>query len=603
MTQAAAPQLNGVTAFSTNTDAAMMMQPAASLQASQRPRKTDPALVDDVYEIERCVRQIQEQGFGRIALQFPDTLMVDAPAVAARLKNATGKHVFVLGDTSYGSCCVDEVAAQHVNADLVIHYGRTCLSPPSHLPVIFVFGKQPVNVADCRDKFAQLFAPTEKVIVAFDVTCQHAIPALADAIRPSHPHVVFSVIRTPTLVPKASKLASPTRPSPPTCSTASGTVSACGTATGVGCGCSTGCSSTDASAACCSNPVAVPGACSRQPPSAPTSSSSLSTSPTEGSRVPANHALTHNESVQMQINATPRSVSDHAAHPTETGRIFVLPDGDTVSEYAIFYVGQESLTLTNLMMTYNSCQFFSYDPVSTLARKEALNVSRALMRRYFLIQKAKEAQTVGIIAGTLGVADYMTVIERLKRLCKDAGKKTYVFVMGKLNVAKLANFMEIDVFVLVACPENSLIDSQDFFKPVVTPFELELACVKGKEWTGAYVTDFRQILPRLAEGVDESSLPIASEDEEVPEFSFISQSMRPMRSTLDDPSLMSAGEIQLRNMQHSVAVHSPAADFLASRSFRGLEQQLGETQVVAAVEGRRGIASGYTDEQPARHDS
>jgi diphthamide synthase subunit DPH2 len=32
--------------------------------------------------------------------------------------------------------------------------------------------------------------------------------------------------------------------------------------------------------------------------------------------------------------------------------------------------------------------------------------------------------------------------------------------MGKLNVPKMANFMEIDVFVLVACPENTLIDSQ-----------------------------------------------------------------------------------------------------------------------------------------------
>lgn len=32
--------------------------------------------------------------------------------------------------------------------------------------------------------------------------------------------------------------------------------------------------------------------------------------------------------------------------------------------------------------------------------------------------------------------------------------------MGKLNVAKMANFMEVDCYVLVACPENSLIDSK-----------------------------------------------------------------------------------------------------------------------------------------------
>lgn len=29
----------------------------------------------------------------------------------------------------FDSCCVDEVAAQHVDADLIVHYGHTCLTP------------------------------------------------------------------------------------------------------------------------------------------------------------------------------------------------------------------------------------------------------------------------------------------------------------------------------------------------------------------------------------------------------------------------------------------------------------------------------------------
>ena len=34
--------------------------------------------------------------------------------------------------------------------------------------------------------------------------------------------------------------------------------------------------------------------------------------------------------------------------------------------------------------------------------------------------------------------------------------------MGKLNPAKLANFLEIEAFVLVACPENSVLDAKEF---------------------------------------------------------------------------------------------------------------------------------------------
>lgn len=60
-------------------------------------------------------------------------------------------------------------------------------------------------------------------------------------------------------------------------------------------------------------------------------------------------------------------------------------------------------------------------------------------------------------------ASYMTIIDHLKKLISAAGKKSYTFVMGKLNVAKMANFMEIDCYVLVACPENSLIDSKVSF--------------------------------------------------------------------------------------------------------------------------------------------
>lgn len=70
----------------------------------------------------------------------------------------------------------------------------------------------------------------------------------------------------------------------------------------------------------------------------------------------------------------------------------------------------------------------------------------------------------------------------------------YTVAVGKLNPSKLANFPEIDVFVIVSCPENSLLDSRDFYRPVITPFELELALNVERTWTGEYSTDFRQLM-------------------------------------------------------------------------------------------------------------
>jgi diphthamide biosynthesis protein 2 len=41
---------------------------------------------------------------------------------------------------------------------------------------------------------------------------------------------------------------------------------------------------------------------------------------------------------------------------------------------------------------------------------------------------------------------------------------------------------------------------------------------------------------------------------------------------------------------------SGGGEFLLERSWKGLEQKLGETEVLDAVEGRPGIASGYEGE-------
>lgn len=177
------------------------------------------------------------------------------------------------------------------------------------------------------------------------------------------------------------------------------------------------------------------------------------------------------------------------------GRQFGLKRGKKVEEYRMFYIGRQGLTLTNFMMMWNRCAFSSFDPDTSAGRAESANVNKALMKRYYNIERAKDASVVGILVGTLGVANYLSIIEQLKESIRKAGKKSYMFAMGKINVPKLANFLEIDVYVLVACPENSLLDSSEFYRPVVTPFEMEVACNKHREWSGEYITDFQDLLP------------------------------------------------------------------------------------------------------------
>uniref|UniRef100_A0A8C0GFR8 2-(3-amino-3-carboxypropyl)histidine synthase subunit 2 n=1 Tax=Chelonoidis abingdonii TaxID=106734 RepID=A0A8C0GFR8_CHEAB len=436
-----------------------------ALPAKESSGRTPTEALNEFYELERAAAFVIASKFQRVALQFPDELLVDSAAVAAKMEEATGSKMYILGDTSYGSCCVDEVAAEHVGAEAVVHYGPACLSPCRKLPVLHVFGWQPLDTERCAVAFRELYPdPQSHVVVLSDVVYAHALGELEQLLGPEYPHIVFS------------RLAS------------------------------------DGAPDCPQGPGLV----------------------------------------------------------RQFGRYFAVAAQRELQDHAVFYVGAEGLTLTNFMLSWNRCPFSSFDPVTGCGRHESLDANRSLLRRLYLVERARDARVVGILVGTLGVAGYLSILEHLRDILHRAGKRSYTLAMGKLSPAKLANFLEVDIFVLVACPQNSLLDSRDFYRPVVTPYELELACNPAREWSSLYVTDFRDLLPGTRQHL------LLGEARPGAAWSSLTGLYR---SPLTVPPLL-------------------PASFLESRSWRGLEQQLGQTPVTKAVPGRRGIAIAYEDERP-----
>ncbi|KAH1166620.1 2-(3-amino-3-carboxypropyl)histidine synthase subunit 2 [Mauremys mutica] len=469
-----------------SNDGAEVVQRA--LPAKESSGRTPAEALDEFYELQRAAAFVTASRFHRVALQFPDELLADSAAVAAKMEEATGSKMYILGDTSYGSCCVDEVAAEHVGAEAVVHYGPACLSPCRKLPVLHVFGRQPLDTERCAGAFRELYPdPQSHVVVLSDVVYAHALGELERLLGPEYPHVVFS------------RLAS------------------------------------DGAPDCPQGPGLV----------------------------------------------------------RQFGRCFAVAARRELQDHAVFYVGAEGLALTNFMLSWNRCPFSSFDPATGCGRHESLNANRALLRRLYLVERARDARVVGILVGTLGVAGYLSILEHLRGTLHRAGKRSYTLAMGKLSPAKLANFLEVDVFVLVACPQNSLLDSRDFYRPVVTPYELELACNPTREWSSLYVTDFRDLLPG---GCAHVGFPdTVPGDSDVPDVSLITGELR-ATGLSSSPAPSASSALACRTPELALAEISPAASFLESRSWRGLEQQLGQTPVTKAVPGRRGVAIAYEDE-------
>ncbi|CAH3165757.1 unnamed protein product, partial [Porites evermanni] len=69
----------------------------------------------------------KEVSMARMALQFPEGLLMFACTIADILERFTECDTVIMGDVTYGACCVDDFTARALGCDLMVHYGHSCL--------------------------------------------------------------------------------------------------------------------------------------------------------------------------------------------------------------------------------------------------------------------------------------------------------------------------------------------------------------------------------------------------------------------------------------------------------------------------------------------
>jgi diphthamide biosynthesis protein 2 len=509
------------------------------------PRGSVP--IEVYYEVDRLAEQVLARSIAprdswlcRVALQFPDNLLCDSPMVCWAMEDALMDHqhndiplpplVFILGDTTFGPCCPDEVSALHLEADILIHYGHACLSPALSLPVIYSFGVTDMNVSECAEQVLEQVRrdSVDHLLLLYEVRYHHAMAALQIQLRENGGLTILAgQIPTPSVKTDCGE------------------------------------PSTD-NTACCKD---------------------------EETRSNCG------EKVVMGSNC-----HEQGAESTEERAVFVvggleLPSDADLSSYTLLFVGDgdtRSRQYVNIMLRILSMpsgspsRHWTYSPAAhTLETELPSSLQRQLNRRFYLTQKARDANVYGILVGTLSQRHFRSVVSCLTNVIQDANKSCYTFAVGKINEAKLANFGEIDCFVLVACAENSLLDNErDLHVPVITTLELDIA-LGNVEWgSTAYSLDYNDFLA-TQRSWSVGLVGNEDDDEDAPYFSLVSGKFVDSKNTNELDLVALAGKGQL------TAYKSEAAAYLKKREYQGLEANIGKTQVHAAVPGQSGIASDY----------
>lgn len=544
-----AAELSTAPVLSTPAEQLFEYAVVSSETEAQSPPKSDDEL-HELYEIARTAKEVRQGGCKRIALQFPDHMLRDGPRVVQALNTeleslprpadapSTPEKITILADTSYSACCVDEIAAEHADAEIVVHYGRSCLSPTSRLPVIYVFTHHNLDRDETLADFEKQYPDKDAAVVLMaDVTYQDHVPSLASELQTrGYTNLVSTaIVHNPTGLIPNRKLVTP----------------------------------------------------------------------------------------QQETDPSP-----------------LTPSPSDLKTHSIFHISQPPTALLLALSSRVHSLHIHPTPDSPSLNTPQFSTPRLLGRRYARLLTLASAGIIGILVNTLSVANYLSSVDTIRKQIAAAGKKSYTVVVGKLNPAKLANFAEVDGWVVVGCWESALVeDDAGFYRPVVTPFELGVALVgdERRVWSGEWWGGIEGVGEGVVGGVDgegdgkesigdqgegggsgvEAGVDEDDDEEESapPEFDLrtgklVSHS-RPMRNgagrangkpkadgAVAGDEVKSSNALALRPKAELATVNgvvSPGAEYLrAQRTWQGLGSDYAAEESTAIEEGRSGVARGYT---------
>ena len=80
------------------------------------------------------------------------------------IKTFTNSKTIILGDVTYGACCVDDIASDELNCDLLVHYGHSCLIPitETRRKVLYIFVEITIDISHFVETIAYNFTDRKK---------------------------------------------------------------------------------------------------------------------------------------------------------------------------------------------------------------------------------------------------------------------------------------------------------------------------------------------------------------------------------------------------------------------------------------------------------
>mmetsp|Transcript_4523 Transcript_4523/g.9599 ORF Transcript_4523/g.9599 Transcript_4523/m.9599 type:complete len:468 (-) Transcript_4523:70-1473(-) len=355
---------------------------------------------DYEFEIPKTVHRINQAKARHVALQLPEGLLMYACSLGDILKAFTEpgccERISILGDVTYGACCVDDLSAEALGCDLLVHYGHSCLVPITE------------TVVKCLYVFVEIRIDVQHLVDCFCATCEEGTQVF-----------VMGTVQFRAAVVEAAKILN-TRNRPAT--------------------------------------------------------------------VPQAKPLSPGEVLGC---TAPSDLCKCSISGKGDGENVECGDSKPEGEKVMLFVADGRFHLEAAMISNPTLRALRYDPYNKVLTDEKYETDKMKAIRNKSIQRAMDpnARTFGIILGTLGRQGNPAILGQIRKLLHKHNKKSFVILLSEIFPQKLDMFPAVDVWVQIACPRLSVDWGHHFTKPMLNPYELNVA-LGEVEFREAYPMDF-----------------------------------------------------------------------------------------------------------------
>ncbi|KAJ7774300.1 putative diphthamide synthesis protein-domain-containing protein [Mycena maculata] len=454
-TKSAAPSRPGALTMSNRIPQDILQDPELNAAIAQLP--TSYSL-----EIHKTIFHVQKNSATMVALQMPEGLQMFACTIADIIERFTPASTVIMGDVTYGACCVDDYTAVALGCDMLIHYGHSCLVPmdQTKIKTLYIFVEIAIdslhlaqsvrlNFPDERHLFHEALLDSEEL--------DSKIPAGRQIGPTGHLRIEGPTSDTESSISRSQE---PTR-------------------------------------LALVSTIQFVAALQRLKEDLSSEHQDLGPAPQPmGLIAEASTSATAAPPPSFwrgKYDATiPRS------KPLSPGEILgcTAPRLDDVD--ALIYLGDGRFHLESIMIANPSVPAFRYDPYSKkltrerydhremhTVRDDAVQAARKSISAFAREDAVSDAPLWGVVLGTLGRQGSFKQLQAIAhQLDASSTPISYIpILLSELSPAKLALFNpHIAAFIQTSCPRLSIDWGYAFDRPLLSPYETAVAVGKAVGW-------------------------------------------------------------------------------------------------------------------------